>query len=57
METLEPCPQNDTPVVVLFDTTQDDDVNINSTCLKALQDKTMNNPLTVGTVPIFAFIV
>lgn len=57
METLEPCPQNDTPAVVLYDTTQDDDININSTCLKALQDKTMNNPLTVRMVPPAAFIV
>lgn len=57
METLEPCAQNDTPVVVLYDTTQDDDININSTCLKALRDKTMNNPLTVRMVPLAAFIV
>lgn len=47
MEALEPCQQGEMPVVVLYDTSQDDDVNINSTCLKALQDKTMNNPLTV----------
>uniref|UniRef100_A0A671USH4 Tudor domain containing 7 a n=1 Tax=Sparus aurata TaxID=8175 RepID=A0A671USH4_SPAAU len=48
MEALEPCQQGEMPVVVLYDTSQDDDVNINSTCLKALQDKTMNNPLTVN---------
>ncbi|XP_042340663.1 tudor domain-containing protein 7A isoform X2 [Plectropomus leopardus] len=48
METLQPCPQNETPMAVLFDTSQDDDININSTCLKALQDVTMNNPLTVN---------
>ncbi|XP_041789848.1 tudor domain-containing protein 7A [Chelmon rostratus] len=48
METLEPYQQNETPMTVLYDTSQDDDVNINSTCLKALQDKTMNNPLTVN---------
>ncbi|XP_056227991.1 tudor domain-containing protein 7A [Seriola aureovittata] len=48
METLEPCQQTDMPVAVLYDTSQDDDVNINSTCLKTLQDKTMNNPLTVN---------
>lgn len=47
METLEPCQQNEIPAAVLYDTSQDDDVNINSACLKALQDKTMNNPLTV----------
>ncbi|KAM8772193.1 tudor domain-containing protein 7A [Acanthopagrus schlegelii] len=48
MEALEPCQQGEMPVVVLYDTSQDDDININSTCLKALQDKTMNNPLTVN---------
>ncbi|XP_038569830.1 tudor domain-containing protein 7A isoform X1 [Micropterus salmoides] len=48
METLEPCKQNEVPLVVMYDTSEDDDININSTCLKALQDKTMNNPLTVN---------
>ncbi|XP_076585153.1 tudor domain-containing protein 7A [Chaetodon auriga] len=48
METVEPCQQNETPMAVLYDTSQDNDVNINSTCLKALQDKTVNNPLTVN---------
>lgn len=57
METLEPCQQSETPVAVLYDTSQDDDVNINSTCLKALQDKTMNNPLTVRMVVIPMCIV
>ncbi|XP_040041372.2 tudor domain-containing protein 7A isoform X1 [Gasterosteus aculeatus] len=47
MEKLEPCRENETPVAVLYDTSQDDDVNINSICLKALQDVTMSNPLTV----------
>ncbi|XP_026214692.1 tudor domain-containing protein 7A isoform X2 [Anabas testudineus] len=48
METLEPRQQNETPLAVLYDTSQEDDININSACLKALQDKTMNNPLTVN---------
>ncbi|KAM9314809.1 tudor domain-containing protein 7A-like [Pholidichthys leucotaenia] len=48
METLENSQQNDMPVVVLYDTSQDEDVNINFTCLTALQDKTMNNPLRVN---------
>uniref|UniRef100_A0A4W6D2F8 Tudor domain containing 7 a n=1 Tax=Lates calcarifer TaxID=8187 RepID=A0A4W6D2F8_LATCA len=48
METLEPCQQTEMPVAVLYDTSQDDDININSTCLKTLQDKSMNNPLTVS---------
>ncbi|XP_027139011.1 tudor domain-containing protein 7A isoform X1 [Larimichthys crocea] len=50
METLEPCEQNEMPMTVLYDTSQDDDININSTCLKALQDDTMNNPLTVNAI-------
>ncbi|XP_040892353.1 tudor domain-containing protein 7A [Toxotes jaculatrix] len=48
METLEPCQQTEMPVVVLYDTSQDEDLNINSTCLKTLQDVTMNNPLIVN---------
>uniref|UniRef100_UPI003AAD656D tudor domain-containing protein 7A-like n=1 Tax=Centroberyx gerrardi TaxID=166262 RepID=UPI003AAD656D len=49
METMEQCHQNDMPVAVLYDTSQDDDLNINATCLKALQDKDMDNPLTVNS--------
>uniref|UniRef100_A0AAQ5XR84 Tudor domain-containing protein 7 n=1 Tax=Amphiprion ocellaris TaxID=80972 RepID=A0AAQ5XR84_AMPOC len=48
METLKSCEQNEVPVAVLYDTSEEEDLNINSTCLKALQDKTMNNPLTVN---------
>ncbi|KAM7009752.1 tudor domain-containing protein 7A-like [Tautogolabrus adspersus] len=48
METLELCKDNEMPMAVLYDTSQDDDININSNCLKALQDNTMNNPLTVN---------
>ncbi|XP_017281104.1 tudor domain-containing protein 7A [Kryptolebias marmoratus] len=48
METLQPCPQDETPLAVFYDTSQDEDVNINSMCLKALQDKTMNNPLSMN---------
>lgn len=35
------------PLVVLYDTSQDDDVNINTACMKALQDKSMASPLQV----------
>ncbi|KAM4564548.1 tudor domain-containing protein 7B isoform 2-T2 [Fundulus diaphanus] len=38
-----------TPLVVLYDTSQDDDVNINAACLKALQDKTLASPLQVNS--------
>ncbi|KAM4584761.1 tudor domain-containing protein 7A [Odontesthes bonariensis] len=50
METLEPCQQNEMPVAVLYDTSQDEDININSSCLKTLQDKSMNNPLSVHVI-------
>lgn len=35
------------PLVVLYDTSQDDDLNINAACMKALQDKTLASPLQV----------
>ncbi|XP_028973807.2 tudor domain-containing protein 7B isoform X1 [Esox lucius] len=38
-----------TPLVVLYDTSQDDDVNINAACVKALQDKTLASPLQVNS--------
>lgn len=38
------------PLVVLYDTSQDDDVNINTACMKALQDKSMASPLQVNSV-------
>ncbi|KAM4603890.1 tudor domain-containing protein 7A [Polymixia lowei] len=49
MEMVEPCRRGETPLVVLYDTSQDDDVNINAACVKALRDKTMDNPLTVNS--------
>ncbi|XP_035990008.1 tudor domain-containing protein 7A isoform X2 [Fundulus heteroclitus] len=45
METLKPRQHNEMPTVVLYDTSEEDDVNVSSMCLKALQDNTMNNPL------------
>lgn len=48
METLEPNKHSDIPVVVLYDTSQDEDLNINLACLKELQDETMNNPLLIN---------
>uniref|UniRef100_A0A3B5B2U2 Tudor domain containing 7 n=1 Tax=Stegastes partitus TaxID=144197 RepID=A0A3B5B2U2_9TELE len=48
METLQLSEQNEVPVAVLYDTSQEEDLNINASCLKALQDKTMNNPLTLN---------
>ncbi|KAM9836438.1 tudor domain-containing protein 7B [Aulostomus maculatus] len=38
-----------TPLVVLYDTSQDDDVNINAACMKALQDRTLTSPLQVNS--------
>ncbi|XP_029310313.1 tudor domain-containing protein 7B [Cottoperca gobio] len=37
------------PLVVLYDTSQDDDVNINAACMKALQDKTLASPLQMNS--------
>ncbi len=39
--------REDTPVIVLYDTSENEDVNVNAICLKALQDKSMENPLQV----------
>ncbi len=39
--------REDTPVIVLYDTSENEDVNVNAVCLKALQDKSMENPLQV----------
>ncbi|XP_077574664.1 tudor domain-containing protein 7A [Stigmatopora nigra] len=50
MELLGPSPPNELPEALLYDTSQDDDININSVCLKELQDQTMNNPLTVNSI-------
>uniref|UniRef100_A0A3Q3DRB2 Tudor domain containing 7 b n=1 Tax=Hippocampus comes TaxID=109280 RepID=A0A3Q3DRB2_HIPCM len=38
-----------TPLMVLYDTSQDDDVNINAACMKALQDKSLISPLQVNS--------
>ncbi|XP_013368721.1 PREDICTED: tudor domain-containing protein 7 isoform X2 [Chinchilla lanigera] len=37
----------DTPLVVLYDTSGDDDININATCLKAMHDKSLEVHLQV----------
>ncbi|XP_016890248.1 tudor domain-containing protein 7B isoform X2 [Cynoglossus semilaevis] len=39
-----------TPLVVLYDTSQDDDININAAGMKALQDKTLTSPPQVNSV-------
>ncbi|XP_072314704.1 tudor domain-containing protein 7B [Eucyclogobius newberryi] len=38
------------PLVVLYDTSQDDDVNINAACARALQDLSLASPLQVNSV-------
>lgn len=35
------------PLVVLYDTSQDDDININAACMKALQDRMLVSTLQV----------
>uniref|UniRef100_A0A673LMT8 Tudor domain-containing protein 7B-like n=1 Tax=Sinocyclocheilus rhinocerous TaxID=307959 RepID=A0A673LMT8_9TELE len=37
------------PLMVLYDTSQDDDININAACMKALQDKSLESPLKVNS--------
>lgn len=39
--------RQEVPLVVLYDTSQDDDININAACMKALQDKSLESPLKV----------
>uniref|UniRef100_A0A8C1FF88 Tudor domain containing 7 b n=1 Tax=Cyprinus carpio carpio TaxID=630221 RepID=A0A8C1FF88_CYPCA len=41
--------RNEVPLMVLYDTSQDDDININATCMKALQDKSLESPLKVNS--------
>lgn len=50
METIEPHQEDKTSRVVLYDTSQEDDININSTCLKALQDQNMNDDALLTVV-------
>ncbi|XP_076869354.1 tudor domain-containing protein 7A [Brachyhypopomus gauderio] len=38
-----------TPLLVLYDTSQQTDVNVNAACLQALQDRSMENPLQVNS--------
>uniref|UniRef100_A0A8C2ENE7 Tudor domain containing 7 a n=1 Tax=Cyprinus carpio TaxID=7962 RepID=A0A8C2ENE7_CYPCA len=42
--------REDTPLIVLYDTSQNEDLNVNAVCLKALQDKSMENPLQENSV-------
>uniref|UniRef100_A0A671NM88 Tudor domain-containing protein 7B n=1 Tax=Sinocyclocheilus anshuiensis TaxID=1608454 RepID=A0A671NM88_9TELE len=37
--------RKEVPLMVLYDTSQDDDININAACMKALQDKSLESPL------------
>ncbi|XP_062372660.1 tudor domain-containing protein 7B isoform X3 [Sardina pilchardus] len=41
--------RQETPLMVLYDTSQDDDVNINAACMKSLQDKSLESPLQVNS--------
>ncbi|XP_062372752.1 tudor domain-containing protein 7B-like [Sardina pilchardus] len=41
--------RGEVPMVVLYDTSQEDDVNINALCLKSLQDNAMSHPLQVNS--------
>uniref|UniRef100_A0A672QFU6 Tudor domain-containing protein 7B-like n=1 Tax=Sinocyclocheilus grahami TaxID=75366 RepID=A0A672QFU6_SINGR len=41
--------RQEVPLVVLYDTSQDDDININAACMKALQDKSLESPLKLNS--------
>ncbi|XP_051785861.1 tudor domain-containing protein 7A isoform X2 [Erpetoichthys calabaricus] len=45
-----------TPLVVLYDTSQDDDININAMCLKAVVDKSLELPLKVDCLYSGVFV-
>ncbi|XP_070598341.1 tudor domain-containing protein 7 isoform X4 [Erythrolamprus reginae] len=42
--------KSDVPRIILYDTSGDDDININATCLKVLQDKSLEPHLQVNAV-------
>ncbi|XP_032069373.1 tudor domain-containing protein 7 isoform X2 [Thamnophis elegans] len=42
--------KSDVPCIILYDTSGDDDININATCLKVLQDKSLELHLQVDAV-------
>lgn len=44
------------PLMVLYDTSGEMDVNLNAACLSALQDKTMQNPLQVIVLNFTVYI-
>ncbi|XP_053485196.1 tudor domain-containing protein 7B isoform X1 [Ictalurus furcatus] len=41
--------REDIPLMVLYDTSQEDDININASCLKALQEKSFESPLQINS--------
>ncbi|KAK1796828.1 hypothetical protein P4O66_000918 [Electrophorus voltai] len=44
--------QDEIPLMVLYDMSQDDDVNINAACLRTLQEKSLDIPLQVNNICI-----
>lgn len=44
----------DIPLVVLYDTSGEDDININATCLKAICDKSLEVHLQVPLLPLLS---
>ncbi|XP_060730616.1 tudor domain-containing protein 7B isoform X3 [Tachysurus vachellii] len=41
--------REDIPLMVLYDTSQENDININASCLKALQEKSLESPLQTNS--------
>lgn len=44
--------REDVPLMVLYDTSQEDDINVNASCLKVLQEKSLESPLQVPSIAI-----
>ncbi|XP_060771331.1 tudor domain-containing protein 7B isoform X2 [Neoarius graeffei] len=40
--------REDVPLMVLYDTSQEDDINVNASCLKVLQEKSLESPLQIN---------
>lgn len=49
--------REDIPLMVLYDTSQENDININASCLKALQEKSLESPLQVCNITTSRFLL
>lgn len=49
--------KSDIPRIILYDTSGDDDININATCLKVLRDKSLELHLQVLSSPLYNTLI